>query len=216
MNKIEKIGINAFLWILRFFGLTFGGIAIKANGKTYSNKFLVGFGLSLAVIITVYDLYKYVWNFSDHFQNVHQFDLLHNKSKTLRNSIIIHRVINSYNWLTFKTFILIYFNVKGYDLMDNLIDNYNRFCSRLITKAKFYFMIVFWFIQISIVSFMLITTNIDRPVTYVIWQLEYKLSFFYCWSICTTIALISIIYSERLTRMAQQIDDFGKSMKTCN
>lgn len=214
MKKFDSIAINLFLCVNRIFGISFGGITIGSKGKTSRNKYLIGFGLSLAVITLIYDLYHYIWNFSEHQLRVHRIDLLNNKTNSVRNSILIHRTVNDFNWLSFKTFSLFYLNLKGVDLIEDVVNNCQEFGLNLRTRIKILGLLSVWLIQIISVSCVIFINSLSQHIYYIIWQLEYKLSFIFCWCFCTTLNLISIVHSGRLDQMIKDIDNYAVTKRS--
>ena len=213
MNKIEVIIVSLFLWFYRIFGLTFGGIAFKANGKTYSNKFIIGFGLSLAVITTVYDLYQYVWNYGHNLQKSHQFESFINTTEKIRQLISIQRTINESIWFVFKSFALFYFNIRGYDFLEKTIDNYRSHGRQKGTRIKLMLVLLFWLTQLCMVPYIAIKDTQLSSIG-IIWQIEFRSAFIYCWGFAITTNLASFIFAARLDQMAKELYDYSECKRS--
>ena len=211
LSRIQFIIIQLLLWFYRIFGISFGGFSIDSKGRMYSNKWLKVYGLSLAIVMVVYDLYQYVWYFERHMTEAKDYESFKNAPDQIKIPIIVHASATQLAWFCFKTFSLILFNLKGFDIMKDLIEKFAIYRPFKKRNTKILIILIFWLCQI-VINFVIVAKfkNFWRII---VWQLEFKMCTMYNLAIVVIAWIISIVYSSRLNQLLHDLKDFAEFQK---
>ena len=207
-TKITKLFFIIIL-ILRFYGLTFGGITIDSNARIATNKWLKLYGYSVIVLLISFDFCHLLFNtvikgeFDKHFEKM---------PPTITITIKIFMLILLVGWTFLKISMIIFINGRPGQLFSEQL--FKIIKSELTKKTKIFMTIalIFLLIVMLIITEVFVTLAIFSNTLLDIYSIifQFASTIIYYWILGFIIWIISIYYSQKLDQINNDIELFIK------
>ena len=212
LSRIQLIIIQSLLWFYGIIGISFGGFSIDSKRRVYSNIWLKIYGLSLAIVMVIYDLYQYFWYFERHITEAKGYETYKNAPDQIKIPIIILTYANQVAWFCFKKYSLILFSFKGFNVIKDIIEKLSVYQSFEKRNTKISLILLIW-LTIIVIN-LVIATRFDGSWRIVVWLIEYKLCLLYKMAIVIIVWITSVTYSSKLNELLQDLKYIAESHRS--
>lgn len=197
------------IWLLlhRLFGITFGGLVVDTNGRLAINKVFRFYGKTLATILTIFVLVSYSVVFVVRDLSSSAVDsIIERYPEHFRKFIWYCFGANNLLHDLYKVSIFIYFNFKGFEIIECIVENYENSAKLILMSIGLF---IYWAAKIVIFTSIIIYKSFELDS--IIMQSFYimtAIGFIHIAAFSLILSLVSIVFRNRLEIFVKNLKNF--------
>ena len=205
-TKLTRL-YNIIVIVLRFFGLTFGGVTIDSKARISTNKWLKLYGYLYVLLIFILDCYFMTINWLMVNEDKHLFT---NLPTIVAIIMFFFNSTSTIGWTLLKLCMMITMNGESGRIFGTHL--FEIFKSRMSKRNKMMMILILiiWIVNIIIVSELIVLSSTVSNMISEIYSIVFSwgLTMIIFWTLSYVIWTISVYYTQRLDEIYHDITLF--------